>query len=416
MSFEFGTEVYHQAFPDHGDRPNPAGIRGYISYGIPFPEACAKHVDDTFHATRVYIIASRTLAETTSALELLKGALESKVVGVRVGMTSHTLWSECVDVTNECRKLGVDLIVTLGGGSLTDAAKLIALALANDIRTSDDLNKLPALGKPQAEPNTPEVPIICIPTTLSGGEYTNYSGATEDATRRKYQFGPPLRGPALVILDPKLTITMPDKYWLSTGVRAVDHCVESLCALAYTEQSDADAKTGLKDLVSGLLRCKADNTDLDARLLCQLGVVLAIGSVVKQVRPALGASHAIGHMLGPLGVGHGETSCIILPAVCKFNAAKGANVDRQTIVLRTLWELPEVRSLGLHKDTADLGDVLDALFRALGMPRTLKAVGVEGARVERLAENTLHDTFAGTNPYPLKTKEDVMEILELVRG
>ncbi|KZT50635.1 hypothetical protein CALCODRAFT_488561 [Calocera cornea HHB12733] len=94
-------------------------------------------------------------------------------------MTSHTLWRECVDVTNECRELGADLIVALGGGSLTDAAKLVALALANDIRKPEDLKKFPTLGRPYPPPNAPDVNLIWIPTTLSGGKYTNYSRATE---------------------------------------------------------------------------------------------------------------------------------------------------------------------------------------------------------------------------------------------
>jgi len=290
------------------------------------------------------------------------------------------------------------------------------MGLANDVKNSEDLEKLPTLGHFRPGTNPPTVPVICIPTTLSGAEYTNASGSTEDATKRKYQFVWPLRGPALVILDPELTVTTPDKFWLSTGIRAVDHCVETLCSLFFDDKGDADAMHGLKDLVSGLIRCHEDRNDLEARLSCQLGVVFAISGFCRQSTPALGGSHAIGHMLGPMGVGHGETSCVILPAVCKFNAAKGANVDRQKAVVHMLWQLPEIQGLGLDKDRADLGDILDAFFRALGMPRTLKAVGVEGEQVEQVAENTLHDEFAATNPYPLTRKEDVMEILELVRG
>lgn len=85
---------------------------------------------------------------------------------------------------------------------------------------------------------------------------------------------------------------------------------------------------GLQRLVPGLLRTKAnaDPTDLEksavARHECQLGVISALRSLHREVH--LGASHGIGHMLGPFGpVGHGETSCILLPAVQKFNAKHG---------------------------------------------------------------------------------------------
>lgn len=113
------SETYRQAFPG-SEIP-------HISYGIPFPETCAKHAQNTFNASRVYIIASKTLSTKTDALKRLETALDGKVVGRRIGMTPHTLWSECLEVTEETRKLDVDLLITLGAGSLTDAAKIISL-------------------------------------------------------------------------------------------------------------------------------------------------------------------------------------------------------------------------------------------------------------------------------------------------
>lgn len=98
-----------------------------LSYGIPFPEAIARHVEHTFKASRVYIISSGSLARNTDALDRLKAALGDKVVGVRIGMKSHTLWSEVLEITNEAREKEVDLLVTLGAGSLTDGAKIISV-------------------------------------------------------------------------------------------------------------------------------------------------------------------------------------------------------------------------------------------------------------------------------------------------
>lgn len=115
------SESYREAFP--------GSKTPHISYGLSFPEACAKHVQGTFNASRVYIIASKTLSTNTDALQRLETALDEKVVGKRVGMTPHTLWSECLEVTAEARTLNADLIITLGAGSLTDAAKIVALVL-----------------------------------------------------------------------------------------------------------------------------------------------------------------------------------------------------------------------------------------------------------------------------------------------
>ncbi|GAB7348125.1 hypothetical protein MBLNU459_g6142t1 [Dothideomycetes sp. NU459] len=404
-------ETYRPAFPS-GD-PNPM-----ISYGLPFAEACAKHVGDTFHASRVYVLASGSLARDTAHVGDLEAALAGRVVGVRRGMTPHTLWSEILAVTDEAREGRADLIVTLGAGSLTDAAKIVVLALANDVSTVEGLEKLHSGSewlKARPDLKAPEAPIICIPTSLSGGEYTKVGGGTDDRNHRKSGFCGPSKGPALVILDPALTTTTPDSIWLSTGIRAVDHCVEAMCSLESTDSSNEAASQGLRALVPGLLRCKANKDDLEARQNCQLGVIDAIRSIFVEHIP-LGGSHAIGHQLGPLGVGHGETSCILLPAVCKYNAK--VNSKQQQRVRDVLWEQEVVAEVlkrkGLSRSEADLGDMLDTIIRELGMPRSLSAVGVGEDSLDVLAENSLTDPCCPTNPIPLKEKEQVMAILRMV--
>lgn len=108
-------------------RPAWQGSRAWISYGLPFPEACAKHIANTFKASKVYIIASGSLSRNTNHVKRLQEKLGQSVVGTRYGMKPHTLWSELVEVTNEAKELKADLLITLGAGSLTDAAKIISL-------------------------------------------------------------------------------------------------------------------------------------------------------------------------------------------------------------------------------------------------------------------------------------------------
>lgn len=112
-------DMYHKAFADH-EHP-------YLSYGLLYPKAAARHVDHTFHAEKVYILASGSLSKNTDAVTQLEDALRGKVVGVRRGMTPHTLWSECIAVARQVKELDADLLLTIGGGSLIDAAKIIAL-------------------------------------------------------------------------------------------------------------------------------------------------------------------------------------------------------------------------------------------------------------------------------------------------
>jgi len=218
----------------------------------------------------------------------------------------------------------------------------------------------------------------------------------------------------LVVLDPELSKTTPEWVWLSTGIRSVDHCVETLCSLQSNAKGDAEAEKGLGTLIPALLRCKHNPDDLGARLECQMGVIEAMSAVGSGV--PLGASHAIGHQLGPLGVGHGETSCIMLPAVCKWNAEKKANINRQQICVDILMRDAEVRKLMTNNKSPDLGDILDAVIRELGMPRTLKDVKIGTDKLDLLATNSLTDHWILTNPVPITQKEQVMEILEMVVG
>lgn len=292
--------------------------------------------------------------------------------------------------------------------------------MANNATTFEELDGLHSgddWSQQRTDLKAPTVPIISIPTSLSGGEYSHLGGGTNDRTHHKHGFGHPTKGPALVILDPQLTTTTPDSIWLSTGIRAVDHCVEGMCSLQSTSASDADATKGLKLLVPGLLRCKQDRQDLDARLSCQMGVIEAMKAVFQHHVP-MGASHGIGHQLGPLGVGHGETSCILLPAVSKYNSS--VNSAQQDKVKAVLWSEPEVENVlqgkGLSRESADLGECLDVVIRALGMPRSLKEVGVGEEKMEGLAENALRDRWCGTNPRPLREKGEVLEILGMVKG
>jgi alcohol dehydrogenase class IV len=226
----------------------------------------------------------------------------------------------------------------------------------------------------------------------------------------------------LVILDPALSISTPERIWLSTGIRAVDHCVEGLCSLDSKAGPETDKvlEAGLRLLVPSLLRTKKNWIDENARLDSMLGVVESM----KGVRSGLpmGGSHGIGHQLGPLGVGHGETSCIMLPAVLKYNSQHGGEtvVASQKKVLDILWGEDTVadvlRKQGLKKESADAGDVIGAIISELGMPRTLKEVGVGREKLDALAVNCLKDAWLKTNPVPLTEKKQVLEILEMVTG
>jgi alcohol dehydrogenase class IV len=106
------------------ERLDPGKPLPIVTYNLPFPEACAKHLKETLNCSRPFIIVSGSLSRNTDALERLQKTLgEGRVVGVRVGMQPHTLYSEVLEISKDIRNSGADSVITLGGGSLIDGAK-----------------------------------------------------------------------------------------------------------------------------------------------------------------------------------------------------------------------------------------------------------------------------------------------------
>ena len=187
--------------------------------------------------------------------------------------------------------------------------------------------------------------------------------------------------------------------FLSTGIRAVDHCVEAICSAESTEFTNASSLHGLSLLARGLPRVKADPADMKARLDCQIGSWLSMSGLSAGV--PMGASHGIGYVLGAVfDVPHGHTSCIMLPAVMRWN--KTANADRQALV---------ANAMGHPAD--DAADVLDAFIRGLGMPRSLGEVKIGHEQFDRIAQQAMGTPWVPRNPRKIDGPEQVKEILEL---
>ena len=258
-----------------------------VTFGKPFAEAVAAEVESR-GAERVFLMVSGTLNRETGEIAKLRRAFGNKVAGEFDRMAPHTPRRDVLAAADAAREAGADLIVTFGGGSITDGAKAVALCLANDIREPDRIDMLRpvagpdgALGPPPVNP--PAVPQITIPTTLSGGEFSAISGVTDERTRTKELLRHPDIMPRAVILDPAPTVHTPEWLFLSTGVRAVDHCVEGVCSLEAHPYGDALALQGLALLTSGLARVKADPGDIDARLDCQMGTWMSMAPLASGV-------------------------------------------------------------------------------------------------------------------------------------
>jgi alcohol dehydrogenase class IV len=364
-----------------------------VHYGKPAAQSVAEVVK-AHGAERVFLMVSGTLNRQTDEVEAVRRALGNKCVGTFDRMPAHSPRSAVIAAATQAREARADLIVTLGGGSITDGAKAVQLCLANDVTTVEGLDKLR-----NADVQAPTVRQVSIPTTLSAGEFSGIAGVTNEATKVKELFRHPLTIPQAVILDPEVTRHTPMWLFLSTGIRAVDHCVEGVCSNESTEFTNASALHGLAMLARGLPRVKADPSDMRARLDCQIGSWLSMGGLAAGV--PMGASHGIGYVLGAVfDVPHGHTSCIMLPWVMRWN--KSANADRQALIANAMGHPGK-----------DAGDVLDDFIRGLGMPRSLGEVKIGKEHFERIAQQAMGTPWVPRNPRKIDGPAQVKEILEL---
>jgi len=374
-----------------------------IVFGKPAATALVAEAE-RLDAKRVFLMVSGTMNRSTDEVAKLRAALGPRYAGLHDRMPPHTPRDAVIEAANAARAAGADLLVTFGGGSLTDAGKAVQLCLRHDIRDVDALEPFRAVtgpdGKLRIPPFAPPVVRqIAIPTTLSGGEFSWQAGVTDTRLKQKQSFRHPLFVPRVSILDPAPTVHTPMWVFLSTGIRAFDHATESLCAPSSNPISDASAQQAIRLLASGLPRVKRDPSDLAARLDCQLAVWLSVAG--RQAGVDMGASHAIGHILGgTCDVPHGYTSCVMLPAVLRWNAL--ANATRQRLVSEAMGQ-PDAPAAAL------VGDFI----AGLGLPRRLADVGVGRDQFALIARNTMHDPWTYTNPRRIDSPDQVQEILEL---
>jgi len=373
-----------------------------ILYGQPAARALAAEAE-RLRAERVFLIVSGTMNRTTDEVSKVREALGRRYAGLYDRIAPHIPRESVLEAAHAARSAGADLIATFGGGSVTGAGKMVQLCLRHNITGPESFAAFRVVVNADGSHTVPEydgplVRQIAIPTTLSAGEFNPYGGYMDSGSKVKHAFRHPLLVPRTTIFDPAPTIHTPLHVWLSTGVSAISHATEGICSQNANPVSDAGFLHALKLLGQALPRIKREPRDLEARLDCQFASWLSVAG--RQGGVQMGASHAIGHILGgSCAVPHGYTSCVILPHVLRFN--RSSNADRQRLV---------ADAMGHPSD--DAADVIAALVADLELPGRLAEVGVKREQFPLIAANAMHDNWIHTNPRRITRPEQVLEILE----
>ncbi|MEH2613000.1 iron-containing alcohol dehydrogenase [Bradyrhizobium sp. AZCC 1693] len=353
--------------------------------------------------SRLFLLCSPSMRDSTF-LDKVMDALGSRLAGAHFDMRPHSPRDSVIGAAKAARAASADLLVAIGGGSVIDACKLTQQVLWLALDREEDLDRLRKGMSPDGSADilNASVPItrsIAVPTTFSGAEFTSFAGVTESASGVKEVFDHPLQIPRSVILDPEATLGVPHWVLMSTGIRAVDHCVETFCSPKSTPYADAMAVQAFRILLGTLPKLQADPLNLDFRLDAQLGMWLSILGPAAGV--PVGASHGIGRVLGgAFGVPHGRTSCMLLASVLRWNSK--VNAERQTELCGMI-----------GRPDHGLAEVVEDLVKSLGEPISLRQAGIEESKLRNLAERSVASGFLENNPRTIHGADDVMEILRL---
>jgi alcohol dehydrogenase len=334
------------------------------------------------------------------------------------GTVREQLGERCAAVSHECsqhvpsdavdrliavgRDVAPDAVVTVGGGSVTDAAKALAAALADGFQDAAGLRarrivfeypdrlEMPAL---EGEP----IPLVSIPTTLSAAEYDGIFGITHEGTKDLYN---DVRlAPRSVFLDPEAARETPPQLWKASGIRALDHAVEIYLSGTPTPVTDAASLHAVRLLFAHLA-----HTDDDSRLACLQAAWLSMLGVDNVT---LGLSHGIGHQIGArCGIPHGVTSCVMLPTVM------ARMVDVATDRLADLAHAmdPRTTTLTQREAAARAPELVRRFIGDLGLPTRLSEAGVAESDYEPIADDAMRDFVVAFAPVEV-SRQEIMTLL-----
>ena len=292
---------------------------------------------------------------------------------------------------------GCDGLVAVGGGSVIDCAKGVAIAARHPgpLKTYATIEGGSGLIGPDC------LPLIAVPTTSGTGSEVARGAILILDDGRKLGFHSWHLVPRVAICDPELTLGLGPRLTAATGMDAIAHCMETFMSAAFNPPADGIALDGLTRGWSHIERATRDGSDREARL--HLMSASMQGAMAFQ--KGLGCVHSLSHSLGGVDprLHHGTLNALFLPAVVRFNGA-APSVQQE----RRLDRMAAAMGVG---SGSDLPAALRDMSRRLGLPEGLAAVGVQRQQFDRIIAGALADHCHKTNPR-LASAEDYHGMLE----
>ncbi|KAL8718120.1 MAG: hypothetical protein Q9225_004712 [Loekoesia sp. 1 TL-2023] len=316
--------------------------------------------------SKAFIITGSSLATKTSLVSQIESLLGSKHnAGTFAGIRQHAPVAQLDEATDAVLKNpSVDTLISVGGGSPIDSAKAISYRYH--------------------EKNSRYLHHISIPTTLSAAECTSIAGYT-DSGGTKVSVSDAELMPKVIIYDCTFAKETPQKLWLSTGIRSLDHAVESMYHPAATEVPAKQlCLSAIAQLFEYLPKSKKEPGNEDYITRLQLASFSSLYGLGLNLKGALGLSHSLGYALGsPYGIPHGVTSCLTLASVARLKAEEPKDAEQLGRILPYIGQTP---TQDKQKDAVRLSDAIDKLLRGLGLDTTLTEHHVGDDQIPKIAK------------------------------
>ncbi|WP_209123295.1 iron-containing alcohol dehydrogenase [Alkalihalobacillus sp. BA299] len=359
---------------------------------------------------RALIVTTNSMLKTKAYQNMIQSFQDNDIEVMETCSKQHVPGEVLMKDIKEIYEFHPDVIISCGGGSPIDAAKIISFVLAERVQTEEEVYPYSENLAEKELTMTNYLPHIAIPTTLSASEFTSIAGVTNGKDHLKYKFSHLNMTPKYVFLDPVFTEETPDWLWVSTGIRAVDHAVETLYSPSPNPINTGLALQALKKLYNYLPLSKKEPTNLEYRLECQVGAWLSLFSVVNI---KLGLSHSIGHQLGATyNIPHGMTSAIMLPHVMKFLLPR--TYEEQAQIPEILGETEMLKNV--HEKASMAPALIRGLIEDLDIPHKLRDFNVPKESIPAVVENILKDIQGEENAFVLSTDDLKTEITHLVEA
>ncbi len=349
--------------------------------------------------SRAIIVTDRYLLENTGLVAGIEKTLGAMCVGVFADVPPDSGVHVVDQGYGFARDRGAEGVVSVGGGSVIDTAKGVALLLREG-GSLLDYQGFQMLTRKVA-------PHVCLPTTAGTGSEVTYIAVIKDhAKKQKLLFGDHHLIPDVAILDPLLTLGLPPAMTAATGMDALSHAVEAITSSQREPLSDALGLHAIRLIAKWLPLAFKDGADLNARGQMLVAATLA-GAAFGNAQ--VGLVHAIAHTVGARhGVHHGLANAVAMPYVMRFNNSDVA--EEQATIAEALGL--DVRGLTVEQAGLAAADEVARLVTDLGLATTLREAGVPETDLEECAQVVLSDGAIIYNGRPVF---DATEVLPLLR-